>query len=106
MGRELSQLRGACHLYFFLDGRLRTGSFVDFGMFLQSLLLAAVGAGLATCAQAAPGEYPDIVKSALGYPHNSILLCGMALGYEDTSAPVNSYRTPREDVHTFTRFFD
>jgi nitroreductase len=93
-------------LYFFLDGRLCTGSFVDFGMFLQSLMLAAVGEGLATCPQAALGEYPDIVKQALGYPQDSILLCGMALGYEDKEAPVNSYRTPRQDVHTFTRFFE
>jgi len=93
-------------LYFFLDGRLCTGSFVDFGMFLQSLMLEAVEEGLATCPQAALGEYPDIVKQALGYPEDCILLCGMALGYEEKAAPVNSYRTPREDVHTFTRFFD
>lgn len=93
-------------LYFFLDQRLSTGSFVDFGMFLQSLMLAAVEQGLATCPQAALSEYPDIVKQALGYPDDCILLCGMALGFEDTNAPVNSYRTPREDVHTFTRFFD
>jgi len=92
-------------LYFFMDSRLCKGSFVDFGMFLQSLMLAAVGEGLATCPQAALGEYPDIVKQALGYPDDSILLCGMALGYEDKDEPVNSYRTPREDVHTFTRFF-
>jgi len=93
-------------LYFFLDGRLCTGSFVDFGMFLQSLMLAAVEEGLATCPQAALGEYPDIVKQALGYPEECTLLCGMALGFEDKDALENSYRTPREDVHTFTRFFD
>ena len=93
-------------LYFFLDGRLCTGSFVDSGMFLQSMMLAAVEEGLATCPQAALGEYPDIVKAALDYPQGNILLGGMALGYEDTDAPVNSYRTARQDVHTFTRFFE
>jgi len=93
-------------LYFFMDGRLCTGSFVDFGIFLQSLMLAALEEGLATCPQAALGEHPDIVKQALGYPDDYILLCGMALGYEDKDAPVNSYRTPRQEVHTFTRFFE
>ena len=93
-------------LFFFMDKGLATGSFMDFGMFLQSLMLAAVEEGLATCPQAALGEYPEIVKQALGYPQESILICGMALGFEDKDATVNSYRTPREDVHTFTRFFD
>ena len=93
-------------LFFFMDKGLATGSFMDFGMFLQSLMLAAVEEGLATCPQAALGEYPQIVKAELGYAEDSILICGMALGYEDEDAPVNSYRTPREDVHTFTRFFD
>jgi len=93
-------------LFFFMDAELATGSFMDFGMFLQSLMLAAVEEGLATCPQAALGEYPEIVKQELDYPQESILICGMALGYEDEHAVVNSYRTPREDVHTFTRFFD
>jgi len=93
-------------LFFFMDAGLATGSFMDFGMFLQSLMLAVVEEGLATCPQAALGEYPEIVKAELGYPADSILICGMALGYEDEHAVVNSYRTPREDVHTFTRFFD
>ena len=93
-------------LFFFMDKGLATGSFMDFGMFLQSLMLAAVEEGLATCPQAALGEYPDIVKAELGYPQDAVLVCGMALGYENADAPVNSYRTPREDVHTFTRFFD
>lgn len=92
-------------LFFFMDRDLGTGSFLDYGMFLQSLMLAAVEEGLATCAQAALGEYPDVVKAALGYPDDTILIGGMALGYEDSEAAANSYRTPREDVHAFTRFF-
>jgi nitroreductase len=93
-------------LFFFMDEGLETGSYMDYGMFLQSLMLAAVEQGLATCPQAALGEYPQIVKEALGYPAESILLGGMALGYEDPDAPVNTYRTPRLPVETFTRFFD
>lgn len=93
-------------LFFFLDPVLNTGSFLDYGTFLQSFMLAAVEEGLATCPQAALGEYPAIVKEVLDYPPDSILVCGMALGYEDRSATVNSYRTEREPVESFTRFFD
>ncbi|MGA7278602.1 MAG: nitroreductase [Desulfocapsaceae bacterium] len=93
-------------LFFFMDPGLETGSYMDYGMFLQALMLAAVEAGLATCPQAALGEYPQIVKTLLGYPEDAVLIGGMALGYEDEEALVNSYRTPREPAHTFTRFFD
>ena len=93
-------------LLFFMDGIMQTGSFLDYGLFLQSVMLMAVEEGLATCPQAALGEYPAIVKTKLGYPDDSILMCGMALGYEDKEALVNSYRTPREEVETFTRYFD
>jgi nitroreductase len=93
-------------LFFFMDPIMQTGSFVDYGAFLQSIMLAATEEGLASCPQAALGEYPKIVKETLGYPDESILICGMALGYEDTKAKVNSYRTSREDVDIFTRFFE
>jgi nitroreductase len=93
-------------LLFFMDPVMETGSYFDYGMFYQSIMLCAVAEGLATCPQAALGEYPDIVKTTLGYPDETILICGMALGYEDTSARVNSYRTEREPVAAFTRFFE
>ena len=93
-------------LFFFLDPVMKKGSFLDYGMFLQSVMLAAVEEGLATCAQAALGQFPELIKQSLGYGQETILICGMALGYEDTAAPVNQYRTPREEVEVFTRFFD
>lgn len=93
-------------MLFWMEGVMQTGSFMDFGMFLQSLMIAAVEAGLASCPQAALAEYPHTIKSALNLPDDAILLCGMALGYEDTTAPVNQYRTAREAVETFTHFYD
>lgn len=93
-------------LLFFMADQLETGSFMDYGMFIQSVMLAAVEEGLACCPQAALAEYPDITRKRLDYPDNTLLLCGMALGYEDTNAAVNSYRTPREEVESFTRFFE
>jgi len=93
-------------LFFFMDSGLEAGSYMDYGMFLQSIMLMAMEEGLATCPQAALGEYPQLVKEQLGYPADSILLGGMALGYENEQALVNSYRTPRLSVESFTRFFD
>lgn len=92
-------------LLFFMDGSMQTGSYIDYGIFLQSIMLAAMEHGLASCPQASVADYPEIIKSMLDYPQDSILLCGMALGYEDKNALVNSYRTPREKVDTFTRYF-
>ena len=92
-------------LFFFMDKSLATGSYMDYGMFLQSIMLAALEEGLTTCPQAALAEYTTLVKEALDYPSDSILVCGMALGYEDKDAKVNSYRTPRLELSEFTRFF-
>lgn len=93
-------------LLFFLDKHMQTGSYLDYGMFLQSIMLAAVDQGLATCPQASLADYPDIIKSTLGYAPDDILICGMSLGYEDEGALVNSYRTPREPAEKFTRYFE
>lgn len=93
-------------LLFFIDDSLEIGSYLDYGMFLQSLMLAAEEEGLATCPQAALAEYPGIVRTLLGYPDTALLLCGIALGYADTEAPINRYRTPREEAESFTRFFN
>lgn len=92
-------------LLFFMDKTMENGSFLDYGMFLQSIMLAALEYGLATCSQASLADYPEIIKSTLGYPKETLLLCGMALGYEDKGALINSYRTPREDITSFTRHF-
>ncbi len=92
-------------LLFFLDSTMQTGAFLDCGMFLQSIMLSAMEYGLSTCTQASLSEFPEIIKENLGYPQDSTLVCGMALGYEDTSAAINSYRTPREEVESFTRFY-
>ncbi len=92
-------------LFFFIDPSLETGSYMDYGMFLMAVMLMAVEEGLATCPQAALGEYPRLVKDILGYPEHLLLLGGMAIGYVDGAAAINQYRTPREPVESFTRFF-
>jgi nitroreductase len=93
-------------LFFFLDRIMKTGSYLDYGMFIQSIMLAAVEEGLATCPQAALGQYPQLIRELLGYDQEMILVCGMAVGYEDKEAPVNNYRTEREEISNFCHFFE
>ncbi|WP_330926673.1 nitroreductase [Candidatus Sororendozoicomonas aggregata] len=104
-GKNYKAFDAPVALYFFLDKKLKKGSWLDCGMFLQNIMLAAHDHGLATCAQGALGQYPAIVKKSLGYSDDKILVCGMAIGYEDKAAIINTYRTPRETVENFTTFF-
>nr|CAA6821721.1 MAG: Oxygen-insensitive NADPH nitroreductase (EC [uncultured Thiotrichaceae bacterium] len=92
-------------LMFTMDAHMETGSYLDYGMFLQSVMLAAMDNDLTTCPQAALAEYPNVVREFLGLDESQLVLCGMALGYEDTDAPVNNYRTVREEVAGFTVIF-
>jgi nitroreductase len=93
-------------LLFFIDKTMEKGSFMDYGMFIQSIMLSAIEHGLATCPQAALGEYPDIVRSELPEYKDKLVLCGLALGYEDKEHIVNSYRTTRESIDSFVNYYD
>lgn len=93
-------------LLFLIDDCLNTGSYFDYGMFVQNIMLLAEEAGLATCPQGALGEYPEIIRQQLGYDDSKIVLGGMAMGYEDKEHPVNQYRTEREPVENFAQFFN
>ncbi len=93
-------------LLFFMDKVMETGSYLDYGMFLQSVMLSATEHGLGTCPQAALAEYPQIAREVLGYDDDQVLLCGMAMGYEDTEHLINSYRTDREALDNIVRYFD
>ena len=93
-------------LFFFVDRRMAQGSWVDMGMFIENVMLAALAFDLATCPQAALAEYPDIVRRLLNVPDSFALISGMALGYPDAAAPVNNYRTAREPVANFTTWHE
>lgn len=104
-GRNYIAFDAPVMLFFFIDRDLELGSYLDYGMFLQNIMLAATEKGLSTCPQVSLAEYPEIVRSELGYGDDKLLLCGMAIGYEDPDAPENQYRNAREEVSTFTQFF-
>jgi nitroreductase len=82
-------------LFFFIDAGLEKGSWVDYGMFLQSFMLAARERGLHTCPQAAWLPYHELARRHCGLDQQWTLVCGMALGYLDAAEHVNAFRTPR-----------
>jgi len=81
-----------------IDREFGAGGFMDLGMCLHALMLAAQAQGLASCAIGALASYPQIVRDALGLPASELVVCGMALGWEDVRAPVNRTRTGREPL--------
>lgn len=87
-----------------LDRRLNTGSFMDVGMFLQNIMVAARAQGLHTCAQAAFAWFHGVVRRHLPLDDSEILLCGVALGHEDTAAPENAFITERAAPEEFSSF--
>lgn len=91
-------------MIFTIDRRLNQGSWIDHGMFLQSIMIAARGRGLHTCPQAAFAPYHNQIRPILGIPDEEIVSCGMALGYEDASKPENQFRTERADLDEFVTF--
>lgn len=91
---------------FTIDRILEQGSWLDYGMFLQNIMVAARGRGLDTCPQAAFTQYHKIIKQQLGLPDSEMVVCGMALGFADTAKIENSLVTAREAVSCFTRFFE
>ncbi|WP_411883624.1 nitroreductase [Polaromonas sp. YR568] len=93
-------------LMFTLDRAMGRGSLVDYGMFMQTLMLAARGLGLHTCPQAAWNGYAKIILPHIGAGEGEMLVCGMALGYADETAPVNTFRTPRVPASEFTTWLD
>ncbi|TFZ08672.1 nitroreductase [Ramlibacter humi] len=93
-------------LMFTLDRVMGRGSLVDYGMFLQNLMVAARAEGLHTCPQAAWNGYARIVLPHIGAGPDEMLVCGMSLGWADKSARVNEFTTPREPVEKFTHWLE
>ena len=101
--RKNFQAFGAPVCFFFtIDKELGKGSMLDYGMFLQNLMVAARGEGLDTCPQAAWNDYSKIILPLIGAQDNEMLVCGMALGYIDKTDIVNTFHTPRVGAEEFT----
>ncbi|MDD2882726.1 MAG: nitroreductase [Rhodoferax sp.] len=91
-------------LMFTIDRVMGRGSLLDYGMFLQNLMVAARSRGLHTCPQAAWNSFASIILPHIGAGVDEMLVCGMALGYADEQAVVNTFKTPRVPVEAFTHW--
>jgi nitroreductase len=93
-------------LIFTIDRRLEKGSWLDYGMFMQTIMIAARSFGLHTCPQASIGEFPDIVRKELKLSDDQIVVAGLSMGFADPDAIVNSFSPPREPVSAFATFYE
>jgi nitroreductase len=93
-------------LIFTIDRVMQQGSWLDFGMFLQNIMVAARARGLDTCPQAAFTQFHRIIMEHLGAPPNEQLVCGMSLGHADPNAVENTLVTERDPVERFTHFLE
>ena len=103
-GRNYDFFGAPVGLIFTIDRVMQQGSWLDYGMFLQSLMVAARARGLDTCPQAAFTQWHRIIGEQLQLPPTEMVVCGMSLGYADLSAVENTLVTDREPVAGFARF--
>lgn len=105
-GRNFQFFDAPVGLVFSLDRVMGQGSLIDYGGFLQTLMIAAQAFGLATCVQAAFCEYHPILHRELAIPASEFIVCGMSLGYPDPDDPVNTLVTGRIAAQEFTQFHE
>ncbi len=103
-GRNYAFFDAPVGLIFTIDRVMGTGSLLDYGMFLQNVMVAARARGLDTCAQAAFTQFHRVIEEQLGLAPNQMVLCGMSLGHADPDRTENTLVTEREPVAGFTKF--
>ena len=105
-GRNYMFFDAPVGIIFTIDRILEQGSWLDFGMFLQNVMIAARARGLDTCPQAAFMQFHRVIARELALSESEMVVCGMSLGYADRSKIENSLQTEREPVSGFARFLE
>lgn len=105
-GRNYRFFDAPVGLIFTIDPVLEQGSWLDYGMFIEAIMVAARGRGLDTCPQAAFNQFHKIIAEHIGLAEGHLVVCGMALGYADPDAIENTLQTERADVADVVRFLD
>ena len=105
-GRNYEFFGAPVGLMFTMDRVMRQGSWLDYGMFVQNIMIAARARGLDTCPQAAFTQYHRIISEHIGAGANEQVVCGMSLGHADPDAIENTLVTERDPVSAFARFLD
>lgn len=103
-GRNYRFFDAPVGLIFTIDRRLAQGSWLDYGAFLQNVMVAARARGLDTCPQQAFSRFHRIIEEHLALPPEQQVVCGMSLGWADPDAPINRLVSEREGVDAFARF--
>lgn len=105
-GRNFIFFDAPVGLFFTIDRVMQQGSWLDYGMFLQSVMVAARARGLHTCPQAAFTQFHQLIAEELQLSAEQMLVCGMSLGHADPNAVENSLVTERAPVAEFARFIE
>ena len=105
-GRNFRFFGAPVGMIFTIDRHLEIGSWLDYGMFLQNVMLLARAHGLETCPQAAFAAYHKVIRAQLGLEEEAVVVCGLSLGYADWSAPENRLITTRVPLDEFVTFHD
>lgn len=103
-GRNFKFFDAPVGMIFTIDEALEIGSWLDYGMFLQNIMISARSHGLDTCPQAAFAPFQDVIRPQLGIPGSEVVICGLSLGYADMDLPENSLLTERRPLSGFARF--
>ncbi|MFI8617252.1 nitroreductase [Acidovorax sp. NPDC077693] len=105
-GRNYRFFDAPVGLIFTVDRVMQAGSLMDYGMFLQSVMVAARARGLDTCPQVAFTKFHQIIHAELGIPDTHMVVCGMSLGHADPARIENTLVTERENVESFTTYHE
>jgi nitroreductase len=103
-GRNYEFFGAPVGMIFTIDRVMRQGSWLDYGMFLQNVMVGARARGLDTCPQAAFATFHRVIADELSLSASEMVVCGMSLGWADPAAPENTLVTEREPVGRFARF--
>jgi nitroreductase len=90
-------------LIFSIDARLAAHSWLDLGLFVQNVMIAAGARGLATCPQVSFARFHDVIASHLRMPPQHVTACGMSMGIAECTAPVDQIRMPRQRAREFAQ---
>lgn len=105
-GRNYRFFDAPVGMIFTIDRRMQQGAWLDYGMFIENIMIAARGRGLDTCPQQAFAPYHRIIETHLAMPATDMVVCGMSLGYEDQDIVANQLTTERADLADFVTFLE
>ncbi|MEQ8398552.1 nitroreductase [Thalassobaculum sp.] len=105
-GRNFKFFDAPVGMMFTIDRHLEIGSWLDYGMFIQNIMVLARSHGLESCPQAAFAGFHKVIRAQLGLDEETVVVCGLSLGYADWSSVENQLITERVPLDDFVSFRD